>query len=91
MALVRLIYKSIVKRNIKSLQKFCKGKVNYMRRHMAEGIGRILNRRKKKIYIGAWEISCCVKLGHMRLAFQKKKLHLNLKKHIWVADAEKKK
>ena len=27
---------------------------------MAEGIGRILNRRKKKIYIGAWEISCCV-------------------------------
>ena len=75
----------------KSLQKFCKGKVNYMRRHMAEGIGRILNRRKKKIYIGAWEISCCVKLGHMRLAFQKKKLHLNLKKHIWVADTEKKK
>lgn len=27
----------------------------------------------------------------VRLAFQKKKLHLNLKKHIWVADTEKKK
>ena len=49
------------KEEYKKFTEICKGKVNYMRRHMAEGIGRILNRRKKKIYIGAWEISCCVK------------------------------
>ena len=80
------------------IQKYCKEEykkfteiLQRQSKLYAEGIGRILNRRKKKIYIGAWEISCCVKLGHMRLAFQKKKLHLNLKKHIWVADTEKKK
>ena len=90
MALVRLIYKSIVKRNIKSLQKLQRQSKLYAEAYGGGNWEDFEQTKKEDLYrrMGNFVLR---EMRAYEVGISKKETSFELEKHIWVADTEKEK